>query len=160
MPDRRPASAARRRSAFRPSGPAARKAAGRSRIPAPGRSPIALPSFLAKVASRRFSRTVRLSNRRLPSGTWEIPSSLTTLSAGYLSRSRPMKRHFRPRFDRDEAGNRPQGGALPRSVGADDAHDLPLVDPEAYTMKGLDIVVGNMQVFHGQQHQITLSLPR
>ncbi len=27
-------------------------------------------------------------------------------------------------------------------------------------MKGLDIVVGDVQVFHGQQHQITLSLPK
>src|SRR3990172_6679484 len=68
--------------------------------------------------------------------------------------------HFRPRFDRDEAGNRPQGGALPRSVGADDAHDLPLVDPEVDPVKGLDSFVGNPQVIHRQQHQVALSLPR
>ena len=47
-------------------------------------------SLRAKQDSLRFSITVRLSNSRRPSGTWEMASWLTTLSAEYWSRSLSM----------------------------------------------------------------------
>jgi len=58
-------------------------------LPGPGLSRMLLAVTPAKVASRRFSRTSVLSNRRLPSGTMEFELAEPPCSAGIFEQVRP-----------------------------------------------------------------------
>ena len=59
-----------------------------------------------------------------------------------------------------EAGDGPKRGGLPRAVGADQAHELALLDLQVDALHGADTAVGDLQSLEGKQHHAALGLPR
>ena len=80
------------------------------------------------------------------------------LVTGYPGHVRPLV-HDGTAFRRDQAGYGVQGGGFPRSVGADQRDDLPLVDLKGDPFYGLDYAVVDFQTFDFQHsHLVPLLL--
>ena len=136
--------------------PAGRPGPGTDPAPAATRCRAWRSAFVrsSQPATRRFSRTVSVGNTRWPPGTRPMPSAAISLGGGVGDV--PPVEDDGTLVGLDHAADRLQQGRLAGAVGAEQGHDLALVDLKIDVEEHLHLAVVHLQA--PAQHQLDPTL--